>query len=83
MGKRHRKRGKTQILRVQSRRLLSAVPTAVLDSPAGLGPAGRFIFSKPMGKQYNKVIKKKRREAYAKRKKVAAAATAKKIKAKK
>ncbi len=36
-----------------------------------------------MGKQYNKGIKKKRREAYLKRKKVAAKAAKKTVKAKK
>ena len=50
-----------------------------------LPPANRQPprFSSPlMGKQYNKEIKRKRREAYLKRKKVAAAAS-KKSKAKK
>jgi hypothetical protein len=50
-----------------------------LDSPARLSSLSLpFILFQPMGKQYNKVIKKKRRIAYLKRKKTAAASAAKK-----
>ena len=44
-------------------------------------PSGQIpvhSFTKPMGKQYNKVIKKKRRIAYLKRKNAASKAKAKK-----
>lgn len=45
-----------------------------LDPPAGLGYPISFLF--PMGQQYNKVIKRKRRVAYQKRRKLAAKAAA-------
>lgn len=48
-----------------------------LDSSPALGDSYPSTPNTPMGKQYNKVIKKKRREAYEKRKKVAAHAAAK------
>lgn len=53
-----------------------------LDSRARVGDSYPSTPNTPMGKQYNKVIKKKRREAYEKRKKAAVNAAAKKAPAK-
>ncbi|WP_145928867.1 hypothetical protein [Termitidicoccus mucosus] len=54
-----------------------------LDSPARLSSLSLLSHFQPMGKQYNKVIKKKRRIAYLKRKKAAASGAKKPAKAKK
>lgn len=53
-----------------------------LDSTARGGDSYPSTPNTHMGKQYNKTIKKKRREAYEKRKKIAAHAAAKKTPAK-
>jgi len=58
-----------------------AIPTnltAALDSRRPLPALSPTTFTKPMGQQSNKHIKKKRRVAYHKRRKAAAALAAKK-----
>jgi len=53
-------------------------PTLGLDSPFPLRSDGPFPHHTTMGQQLNKIIKRKRRAAYLKRKKVAAKAAKKK-----
>lgn len=55
-------------------------PIPALDSYPGLSRFCSFTTSNTMGQQSNKVIKRKRREAYLKRRKVAVALAAKKTK---
>ena len=67
-------------LRQQSPRCktIPANLTTALDSPRPLPALSPTNFTKPMGQQSNKHIKKKRRVAYHKRRKAAAALAAKK-----
>jgi hypothetical protein len=57
--------------------------TARLTPPPGFPHSSPFHIFQLMGKQYNKVLKKKRRIAYLKRKKAAASAAKKPAKARK